>query len=95
MHVAFERAGQSAGGWVVEVCGAEATVPEIGGGVLVRDEEDGEGGGRGGGAGGRGGGEDGVRGGGRVMFVGVRGEGFGKGGDELCVLGFERVGLHI
>lgn len=75
MHVAFERAGQSAGRWVVEVCCAEAAVPEIRRGVFVRDEEDGEGGGSGGG-----GGEDGVRGGGRVMFVGVRGEGFGKGG---------------
>ena len=63
---------------MVEVCGAEAAVPEIGGGVFVRDEEDGEGGGRGGcAAGGR---QDGVRGGGRVMFLGVRGEGFGKGG---------------
>ena len=76
MHVAFERAGQRAGGWVVEVCGAEAAVPEIGRGVFVRDEEDGEGGGRGGGSGG----EDAVRGGGRVVFLGVRGEGFGKGG---------------
>ena len=75
MHVAFERAGQSAGGWVVEVCCAEAAVPEVRRGVFVRDEEDGEGGRSGGG-----GGEDGVRGGGRVMFVGVRGEGFGKGG---------------
>ena len=80
MHVAFERAGQGAGGWVVEVCGAEAAIPEVGRGVLVCDEEDGEGGGRGGCAGAGGGGEDGVRGGGRVVFVGVRGEGFGKGG---------------
>ena len=63
---------------MVEVCGAEAAVPEVGRGVFVRDEEDGEGGGRR--AAGGGGGEDGVRGGGWVVFVGVRGEGFGKGG---------------
>lgn len=56
---------------MVEVARPEAAVPEVGGGVLVRDEEDGEGGG--------GGGEDGV-GGGRVVFVGVGGEGFGEGG---------------
>lgn len=71
MDVAPEGAGQRGGGRVVEVARPEAAVPEVGGGVLVRDEEDGEGGG--------GGGEDGV-GGGRVVFVGVGGEGFGEGG---------------
>lgn len=55
---------------MVEVGCAEAAVPEVGRGVLVRDEEDGEGGV---------GGEDGVRGG-RVVFAGVSGEGFRKGG---------------
>ena len=71
MDVAPEGAGQRGRGRVVEVARPEAAVPEVGGGVLVRDEEDGEGGG--------GGGEDGV-GGGRVVFVGVGGEGFGEGG---------------
>ena len=82
MHVALQRARQRRRGRVVVIDGAEAPVPEVGGGVFVRDEEDGQGGGgRGGGGrgGGGGGSEDGVRGG-RVVFAGVRGEGFGEGG---------------
>lgn len=74
MDVAFEGPGQSGGGRVVEVGCAEAAVPEVGGGVLVRDEEDGEGGGGGDG-------EDGGRGG-WVVLVGVGGEGLGEGGSE-------------
>lgn len=35
VDVAVEGAGQSGGGWVVEVDCAEAAVPEVGGGVLV------------------------------------------------------------
>lgn len=35
MDIALEGAGQSGGGWVVEVNRAEAAVPEVGGGVLV------------------------------------------------------------
>lgn len=72
MDVAFEGPGQSGSGRVVEVGRAEAAVPEVGGGVFVRDEEDGEGGGGGDG-------EDGGRGG-WVVLVGVGGEGLGEGG---------------
>lgn len=86
VDVAPEGAGQRGGGRVVEVARPEAAVPEVGGGVLVRDEEDGEGGG--------GGGEDGV-GGGRVVFVGVGGEGFGEGGHEVCMFRLDSVRLHV
>ena len=44
MHIAFQGAGQCGGRGRVSVDGAETTVPEIGGGVFVCDEEDGEGG---------------------------------------------------
>ena len=73
MDVAFEGPGQSGSGRVVEVGRAEAAVPEVGGGVFIRDEEDGDGGGGGGD------GEDGGRGG-WVVLVGVGGEGLGEGG---------------
>ena len=73
MDVASEGPGQSGSGRVVEVGRAEAAVPEVGGGVFIRDEEDGDGGGGGGD------GDDGARGG-WVMLVGVGGEGLGEGG---------------
>ena len=75
VHVALQCPCQGGAGWLVEVGGAEATVPEVGGGVFVRDEEDGDGRGRGRSGGGDWG-DDGVCGGG-VVFLRVGGEGFG------------------
>ncbi|KAI4145173.1 MAG: hypothetical protein L6R39_003913, partial [Caloplaca ligustica] len=75
MHVDFDGAGDGGGGGVDMVDGAPATVPEIGGGVFVGDEEEGDWfavGGRG---------ADGCGGGG-VVFCCVRGEGFQEGGAE-------------
>lgn len=67
VNVAFERARQHGRCRVVEVEGAEAAIPEVGGGVFVGRQEEGEG--RVGGCG-----VDGVGGGG-VVFAGVGGEG--------------------